>query len=321
MSKKNKNLSYALIPTIEGVSVAFPVSKHILNTKKVVAKAKPYTLNLNTSRVVTSLAVIATLNIMSLGVLFPGADTTIAYFRDAEASRTNLLAAGSLGFDLNPGEITLPIAVGTPTIVSPRFMPDDETLPITYRVTTEVVGESNLLCSRLYASGTSSPFLYQGPLASLITEPATDVGHGHLDVTISDPSDLMNGMQCTVDVVYRGWHEDMPENTGYTDEERDRFTFVLGGIAESAPEEAPEPITEESTTPEIAPESSEEPTSPDTETETVDTETEPMPEPEPLPLPEPESSDVPLEEPETPLVETPIIEEEQTPPPQNPDNE
>lgn len=233
--KKNPDISYLLIPNMDGITTAFPVSKHVLDTSSV---SKPDAFSETVRRYIptiarpaTSIGVILCLWTMSIGGSYAGSST--AYFSDSESSKSNVFSAASLDFDLNPGEVTVPITPGTPTTLTLRYMPDTG-FPVTYRITTELVGDPNTLCSRLHASGTTSPYLYSGALLSLVTAPETVGGYGYVDISLTDESDLIPGMQCTVDFVYRGWHTGMPENAGYTDRESDRFTFVYGADAVEA---------------------------------------------------------------------------------------
>ena len=177
-------------------------------------------------------------------------------------------------------EVTEEISLGESVFLEPKFTPDDETLPIMYRVSAEIVGEPTPLCSQLVATGTTSPFFYTGQLTELVTEPASTTGHGLLEVSLASADGVAPGATCTVDIVYRGWHKDSPENSGYTDEERDRFAFVI--VA------AEEEVAEDVVVDEPAPEP--EPNNVEPEAPPVEPEPEPIPEPEPTPepLPEPE---------------------------------
>ena len=248
------NIRYVLVPTFDGVHRAFPMSKHVLDAKRMHVTD----LRRNTHKIegptsirhwrpslvqqASSLVLMIALCASSYGVTYSKLNSTLSYFRDTETSFGNMLGAGSLNFDLNPGEVSMPIEQGQHIILAPLFTPDSHTFPIEYRVHAEMIGEPTPLCSLLQATGTTSPFVYSGLLRDLLTDPATTTGHGHLDVFLPDASVLGDGASCTIALVYQGWHAGALEGTGYTDEERDTFTFVY-----TAPE--PEPAIEESFAP------------------------------------------------------------------------
>ncbi len=333
--KKNPDISFLLIPSHDGVTTAFPISKHVLDTSGakpgadsgtgfIAGKVRRFIPTV--ARPATTLAILLCVWTMSIGSSYAGS-STMAYFRDAESSSANAFAAGSLSFDLNPGEVVVPIEAGDTVTLNPRFMPHDG-FPIAYRVQAHLAGDPSTFCSRLHASGTTTPFEYAGQLTSLVTAPSSAEGHGHLEVTLTDATDLISGMQCTVDLVYTGWHADMPEGAGYTDEKFDRFVFEFVSeeaemqMAAPATDEVPEEVVDdgapEDVVEEIAEEPVEEPTpieevveetapeevpqelveTPETNEEVVEEEpiVEPMPEPEPTPEPTPEPE--PILEPE-----------------------
>lgn len=274
----------------DGSVALFPVSPNVVSLRTVPAAKKEVTPVRLVSRRARMGTAVFSLFLMTFTLggspLFVGA--TLSYFRDDEVSRNNIFAAASLAFNLNPGEVTEEISLDESVFLAPKFTPDDATLPIMYRVSAEIVGEPTPLCSQLMANGTTSPFFYTGQLTSLITEPATTTGHGLLEVSLASADGIAAGAQCTVDIVYRGWHQDSLENSGYTDEERDRFTFVyVAPEAEVAPDIVPEPtVTEESVSEseEMPPPAEENPA--------------PVPEPTPAPEPtqEPEQTPVPIVE-------------------------
>jgi hypothetical protein len=110
-----------------------------------------------------------------------------------------------------------------------------------YRVTAEEPAElagAQPLCSMLMASGTT-PFVYSGPLLGIATDATTTPGRWSLDVSLPEADGIFSDAECTVHFVYRAWHKDSPEGTGYTDEKFDSFTFVF-----DAPEPESQPAGE-----------------------------------------------------------------------------
>lgn len=256
MNHQTKPKRFVRIPKIDGVAVRIPVSDFVLNLKK-----NPQVLGArikNTSFAQRSSAFVFTIVLCaaSFGVTHANPIDTLSYFRDKEVSRANLFAAGFLGFRLNPGDVTIPITEGGEANLSPLFAPLPDTFAIKYRVRAEIVGDETPLCALLQASGTSTPYLYSGALKDLVTEPATTTGHGNLSVTLPSATDVPDGTQCTIALVYRGWFVDAPENTGYTDQKKDTFTFVYSAPAPmlTTQEEVP-PSTNVEQPLEIAPES------------------------------------------------------------------
>lgn len=272
--KNNLTLHHMRITTIDGMTVKFPVSKHALRVGEGGPSAPPppeWRARSESSiagaataaprdggrrdawrpsvlHQVVSLLSAVVLSTSSYGITYGGFNSTAAYFRDSDASRGNIFAAGLLGFSLNPGEITMSIAQGEIIALSPFFSPDPNTFPIMYRVRVEEQGGPSPLCALLEADGTAPPFTYRGSLLSLYTNATTTAGYWNLRVSLPDALGLVDGDICTVRLVYRGWNRDVPENTGYTDEEYDSFTFVFRGAPLSeegaAPASAEHPLEE-----------------------------------------------------------------------------
>jgi hypothetical protein len=333
------HMYYTQVETQDGVRTPFPVSRHVLKVRPLhrgSTSMRRFSLFEQSASVFLTLALVVSSFSLSYGSL----ENTASYFRDDESSRDNAFAAGLLGFGLNPGEVTVPIKIGERIFISPLFTPDDDTFPIQYRVRAEVMGEDSPLCTLLEAYGTTSPYLYSGALKNLVTEPATTTGRGNFMVYLPDAPNVPNGAECTVAIVYKGWYAEAPEGTGYTDEERDTFTFVLDNpTPEAATESA---ATETPVEPPVAPKdgyveiSESEPAPTETETFPEETPSEQLP-PEALPeeaspaetptpeaLTEQEDPPAPEETPapdlseEPPADEAQMPEESPTPPPQEP---
>src|SRR3989344_970785 len=159
---------------------------------------------------------------------------TFSYLSDTETSSGNSFLAGLLDFLVNLGnDGTLNVtmtATSTATIV-PLVTPEAGSLPTLYKVTAEQTGGSSVFCNALNASATTSPFIYNGPLLSLLTVATTTSGTWNLGVTLATTTGLTHGDICTIDLVYRGWHPDAPEYTGFTDEERVHIIFTYQATA------------------------------------------------------------------------------------------
>lgn len=236
------NLRHVHVVREDGTIAFVPVSRHVLSFKKRARAAAVNSVSHTRGQFLSTVFALVLVAITFGGSPFV-LGSTISFFRDDEVSRNNMFTAASLGFNLNPGDVSVAITEGETVLVSPKFTPDSGTLPITYRISAEVVGEHTPLCSQLVAVGTTSPLLYTGPLTELVTEPATAIGHGHIGVSLASVDGVAPDSSCTVAIVYRGWNADLPENKGYTDEERDTFTFVYRA-EEIIEETAPETVTE-----------------------------------------------------------------------------
>jgi hypothetical protein len=161
----------------------------------------------------------------SYGVTYGKLQSTLAYFRDDEVSSQNLLQAGALDFVVSPdGDVSGIIGAGT-RLVIPVMTPEPGTFPTMYRVTASTTLPASPLCNALDANATTSPFTYSGDLLGLTVTATTTSGPWPLEISLPNATGLSDGDECSFDIVYRGWHKDVPENTGYTDEER--FEMLL----------------------------------------------------------------------------------------------
>ncbi len=217
-------LALVRIPTVDGGTVQFPVSRHVLSLPglKKIRQWRPSLV-----QQASALVLVLSLFASSYGITYGKLQSTLAYFRDDETSRANVFAAISLDFLMNPGEVSTPIEAGGEIFLRPLMKTESGSSPIMYRAFIEEVGTPAPLCGLLLAVATTSPFVYSGALTSLSTEATTTTGHWGLSISLPDATGLSDGEKCTVHLVYRGWNKDAPENTGYTDEERDSFTFIF----------------------------------------------------------------------------------------------
>jgi len=241
MSKKFRDISYVLVPTTDGVSVAFPVSKHLLDTSRVTPQRATPVLSLRTDDVRTaprrdvskvrhwkptfmrktaSIALIFALFISSMGVFADRSAYTLAYFRDSESSLANLFSAALLDFLVADDVVARTITATTTPLIIPVMTPATSSIETLYKVTSEQTGGSATLCNALDMQATSSPFVYSGDLLSLNTTATTTTGAWTFGLTLATTTGLTSGDICNFDLIYRGWHSSMPEYTGFTDEER-----------------------------------------------------------------------------------------------------
>jgi hypothetical protein len=139
----------------------------------------------------------------------------------------NLLAAIGLDFLVTPQNETSAILTEGSSLFIPIVTPELGSGPLMYRVTSQQTGGSPAFCNALTLNATTSPFIYSGTLSGLTTTSTTTTGVWTIAIGLPSASGLTDGDVCLIDLVYRGWHKDAPENTGYTDEERVSFSFTL----------------------------------------------------------------------------------------------
>ena len=228
----------------DDISVPFPISVHMLDLSPRVPQVRPTPLRRTMFAQLATLGFVLCLSASSFGLTYGKINGTISYFRDDENSRGNVFSAGLLGFRVNPGHETVTIAEAGSVFLFPLMQPDSGSSPIMYRIRVEETASTSALCSLLTAEGTSSPFIYSGKLRTMSTEATTTFGHWGVQVLLPDATGLSDGDQCEVDFVYTGWNKDAPEGTGYTDEERDSFTFIY-----SAPSTEQSPFPQSSIEP------------------------------------------------------------------------
>jgi hypothetical protein len=181
-------------------------------------------------RALATVALVIGLSLSSLGLFLVG--DTVSYFSDFEFSLGNLFRAGSLDFLVADATYARTITATTTPLIIPIMTPESESLDILYRVFTEPVGATTTtLCTRINLTATTSPFIYSGPLLGATTTATTTVGAWQIGLTLGTTTGLTNGDTCSVDLVYRGWHPQALEYTGFTDEERVRLNLTYEATA------------------------------------------------------------------------------------------
>jgi hypothetical protein len=233
--KKNRDISYLLIPNIDGVTTAFPVSRHILDTSATEHQSGHFVGKVRRAiptlvRPATSLMLLVCLCASTLGATYARSNTTLSYFRDTETSTLNLFSAALLDFFVLDETYARTISTATSSIAIPVMTPENGSVETLYKVTAEEVGGPAALCGILTMQATTSPFLYSGPLLSLNTTATTTTGSWTFGLTLATTTGLIDGDICEVDLVYRGWYPTMPEYTGFTDEERVRLVITYDEI-------------------------------------------------------------------------------------------
>ncbi|MBI5456681.1 lamin tail domain-containing protein [Candidatus Kaiserbacteria bacterium] len=222
-TKKITPVAYIRVPTIEGTIEKFPVSRHVLSLPRLkkIDLWKPSLV-----QQVSALVLVVSLFASSYGVTYGQLQATLAYFRDDETSSNNILQAGALDFTVSPdGDVSAIVEAGEHLVI-PIMTPEPGTFPTMYRIVTEEFDGPNTMCTLLDADATTTPFTYTGDLLALTVTATTTSGAWPLEISLPSVLGLVEGDECVVDLVYRGWHKDVPENTGYTDEEKVRITLT-----------------------------------------------------------------------------------------------
>ena len=236
--KKNRDISYLLIPNMDGVTTAFPVSKHVLDTSADTSNARTSGIFVGKVRralptlvrPATSLALLVCLMASSLGVTYARSNTTLSYFRDTETSTLNLFGAALLDFLVADESYARTLSTATTSLILPVMTPESGSIETLYKVTAEEIGGPSTLCDVVDLNATTSPFLYSGPILALNTTATTTSGSWTFELALATTTGLTDGDICEVDLVYRGWYPSMPEYTGFTDEERVHLTITYDEI-------------------------------------------------------------------------------------------
>lgn len=166
--------------------------------------------------------------ILLTSIVLANTSTTISYFSDIEKSLGNILLAGSIDFTVDPnGESMLTLEDSLE--LAPTMTPEPGSLPIDYKVHSEITGGSENFCNALLVEATTSPFIYSGLLTSLDTATSTLYGPWPFKLsTVTDES--KNGDACDFDLVYSGWDSGGDQNDSYTDEERISYSITYGNF-------------------------------------------------------------------------------------------
>lgn len=153
---------------------------------------------------------------------------TLSYFSDLDGAKGNTLGAGLLDFVVNAGsfEGTVTADEDGHIVINPSASEEPGSFQLEYKVKAEKTGgTSDVFCSALHANALGS-LAYDGPLIDLAAGPTQSVGPYEVTISLPDPTGVSNGDTCLVDLVYSGWNSQVPDEEGYTDEERVHLTFT-----------------------------------------------------------------------------------------------
>ncbi|MGB3921771.1 MAG: hypothetical protein WBL19_00610 [Minisyncoccia bacterium] len=157
---------------------------------------------------------------VAVGANYGRTGETVAVFSDTETSSGNRFAAIVLDFLAYGGGAGKVTPTAPPIEIPFNTSPAAGSSGLNYRVKIENIAGTMALCNALSVTVKDSiPFAYTGPIAGLNGTATTSVA---MILQISLPSDpgVLSTDQCTFDIVARAWNQYVPENTGYSDEER-----------------------------------------------------------------------------------------------------
>lgn len=161
---------------------------------------------------------IVSLNAGALGAI----GKTAAMFEDTETSLDNLLAAGSLDFSLTNTSQGAWIGLAE-EVEWNSVLTNAGTLGWDYAVSAEKVGGSDAFCNALdFEAKLNGVEKHDDSFSSFMVGTSTTLGTWHFELFLPpDAIGIAHGDTCAVDIVFRGWQENMPAfGDGFYDEER-----------------------------------------------------------------------------------------------------
>src|SRR3989344_2908434 len=162
---------------------------------------------------------------------FPITGKASAYFSDEETSSENSFSASMLDFDLfnNSYESQIgPEALGEKTYAS-IAMPVDGSLDMQYNLSNAITSDASGLCGKLTVEAKQNGVTqYSGLLSGLEAPTSTDFGSWEFRFDMPVGTLAGHGDICNIDAVFSAWRADtvLPEDSGYSDEERTSFSFT-----------------------------------------------------------------------------------------------
>jgi len=193
-------------------------------------KASPWTkisfMKVNPSKIVASILIF----LLTLG--FSGVQQTNAYYNDVENSESNSFSATMLDFILtnnNLEKVIGPEALGEISHASVA-MPEDDSLPMQYDVSTSVDITSNTdFCSGLTVEAKLNGITkYNGPLPGLASATTTTFGSWEFRFDLPPNVSIPHGAQCDVSVLFSAWRADIANkiDSSWHDEETLNISFT-----------------------------------------------------------------------------------------------
>lgn len=234
-NKTNSNKPFDGIKRLERVSCNSESNQNKISTNWFLDTVKSSGLKL---AIVVAFTFILSVSLSSVG-------STVSYFNDLEVSFGNYLKADPLGFKvLINGVNTAQVDLGDgETMFVPEMIPNSDSEPIQYFVTSKITGGDSGLCNSVNVMGTY-PFPYDGKVALLSTATSTQVGSWALSFTLPNSENFINS-SCTMDLVYKGWNADSNYGSGYSDTQVFSITFYVPNVVQPLKLSSPIIILEE----------------------------------------------------------------------------
>ncbi|MCK5096338.1 MAG: lamin tail domain-containing protein, partial [Candidatus Pacebacteria bacterium] len=208
MKKKKKNNKYDLL-------LLKLFKKRLMIFRLIFSQGKRSVLNF---LVITIIVGMNGLGLSAIG-------QTICHFNDTEASSANVFAAGILDFSLDNTNVEefIGIELGEDIEFSSAATKMVGSMDIQYEVYAEIMGGSNIFCEALQMEVFHSQVFYDGDLLSFDTATTTAFGTWAFKLNLPHMATYIpHGEECNVDLVFKGWREDVADfdQSGFTDEER-----------------------------------------------------------------------------------------------------
>ena len=169
-------------------------------------------------------------SLLTLG--FSGAQQTNAYYNDIESSEGNSFSAAMLDFILtnnNLEKVIGPEALGEISHASVA-MPEDDSLPMQYDVSTSVDIISNTaFCAGLIVEAKLNGITkYNGPLPGLASATTTTFGSWEFRFDLPPNVSVPHGAQCNASVLFSAWRADIANkvDSSWHDEETLNISFT-----------------------------------------------------------------------------------------------
>ena len=150
---------------------------------------------------------------------------TLCYFNDTETSSANVLTAGTLDFSLTNTDVEefIGIELGEDVEFVSVATKMTGSMDIQYKAYVEKISGDDDFCNALQMEVLHSQIYYDGDLMSFDTATTTAFGTWAFELKLPHLiSSIPHGAECNVDLVFKGWRDDVAEfdQSGFTDEER-----------------------------------------------------------------------------------------------------
>jgi len=166
-----------------------------------------------------------------MAVVLTNVSPVNAYYNDTESSVDNIFSVSLLDFLLtndNLETVIGPEALGEISHAS-VIMPEDDSLPMQYILTNNILNEDSGLCGKLIVEAKLNGISqYIGSLSGLAQATSTEFGTWEFHFDMLPLTVASQGDKCQGEIIFQAWRADVadPNQSGYTDEEKINFSFT-----------------------------------------------------------------------------------------------